>query len=122
MILTKLVPNKPCPRERTSLRQEKISCADSAREEVASLLLSEPEPKKSAQKMPRHAPPAPPRTTCEERQRVLEQNKKDAYAAQKIVDAQKEKAILEEENKKLKAQLEKAKSVPDPILKLPRPK
>ncbi len=50
------------------------------------------------------------------------ENTKKAVEAQKIVDDQKEKARLEEENKKLKAQLEKAKNVPDPVPELPRPK
>jgi gamma-glutamyl phosphate reductase len=65
---------------------------------------------------------APPRSTAAERQRIIEENRKDAEAAQKIVDDQKGKARLEEENKKLKAQLEKAKNVPDPVPKSPRPK
>ena len=65
---------------------------------------------------------APPRTTGAERQRVMEENTRKAEAAQKIVDDQKEKARLEEENKKLKAQLEKAQNVPDPVPESPRPK
>jgi hypothetical protein len=84
-----------------------ILCADAAREEVESLL-SEPEPKRPAQKKTGKKVSVPPRTTCAERQRVIEENRKDAEAAQKIVDDQKEKTRLEEENKKLKAQLEKA--------------
>ncbi len=66
--------------------------------------------------------PAPPRSTAAERQRVMEENRKDAEAAQKIINDQKEKARLEEENKKLKALLEKANNVSDPVSEFPRPK
>jgi hypothetical protein len=66
--------------------------------------------------------PAPPRSTAAERQRVMEENRQDAEAAQKIVNDQKEKARLEEENKKLKVLLEKAKNVPDPVPESSRPK
>ena len=102
--------DKPASRE--------ILSADVAREEVESLL-NEPPPKTIAQKK---TGSAAPHTPSQERQRVLEQNRKDAAAAQKIADDQKEKTRLEEENKKLRAQLEKAKSVPDPIPESPRPK
>ena len=52
----------------------------------------------------------------------MEENTRKAEAAQKIVDDQKEKARLEEKNKKLKALLEKAKNVPDPVPESPSPK
>ena len=86
---------------RTKKRKDpsrEISCAEAAREEVE-CLLGEPEPKKPAQKQPEKMAPAPPRSTAAERQRIIEENRKDAEAAQKIVDDQKEKAKLEEENK-----------------------
>ncbi len=60
--------DKPVSRE--------ISCVDAAREEVE-CLMSVPEPKRHAQKKAGQQVSAPPRTTCEERQRVLEQNRKE---------------------------------------------
>ncbi len=83
-------------------------------------LLCEPAPKKSAQKPPEKLAPPPSRTIAAERQRVMDENRKDAEAVQKIVSDQNEKARLEEENKKLKALLEKANNVPDPVPESPR--
>ena len=91
------------------------SCAKSCREEVE-CLLSETAPKKSAPNPPEKPAPPPPRTTAAERQRVME-----AEAAQKIVDDRKEKEQLEAENKRLKALLEKANNVSDPVPESPRP-
>ncbi len=54
----------------------------------------------------------------------LEEKRKEVVTAQKIVYDQKEKARLEEENKKLRAQLEKEKANKVPVLvaELPRQK
>ncbi len=71
--------------------------ADAAREEMASLLIEKPAP--TADKQPDK--PAPPATknscgaTATDRQKAVEEKRKEAEAAQKIVDCQKEKARLE---------------------------
>jgi hypothetical protein len=59
-----------------------MSCAKACREEVESLISEHP-PKKAAQKQPEKIAPAPPRSTAAERQRVIEENRKDAEAAQR---------------------------------------
>ena len=80
---------------------------------MESLLAENEAPKKAtSNKAPdKHATTAKKQsgTAATERQRVMEENRKEAEAAQKIVDDQKEKARLEEENKKLKAELQKSK-------------
>ena len=78
-------------------------------------------PLRSLNPQDKPSPPSP-RTTAAERHRVMEVNRKEAEAAQKIVDDRKEKEQLEAENKRLKALLEKANNVSDPVPESPRPK
>ncbi len=99
-----------------------LSATEAARQEIKNLL-AEPSPNKPS-KSPTKPAPEPAKTASTKRQQELEEKRKEVAAAQKIVDDQKEKARLEEENKKLRAQLEKekAKKDPVPVAELPRQK
>jgi hypothetical protein len=102
------------------------SATYAAREEMESLLaaLSPKKPSKEQENSALQSAKIAGGPNGTERQKELEEMRKEAEAAQKIVDDQKEKARLEEENKKLSAQLEKEKSkkVPDPVAESPRKK